>query len=142
MSCRHHVVYHGFGQVKHRIQIGVDHVLPLLYRHFFQGAVFGDACIVDQHTDVAAKVFFDVGHQGLRVVKIGDVTLIGFGFYAQVFQLLDPSLIATRTHERADDHIASLPQLGTNFLPDTAQTTCYQCDFFCHSPLSSILSLL
>jgi hypothetical protein len=41
----------GRRHVEQRAEIGVDHRVPLLERHLVEGAVLGDAGIVDQHVD-------------------------------------------------------------------------------------------
>ena len=46
-----HAVDHRARHVEQRIEIGADHLLPLLMRHLLQHGVARDAGIVDQHFD-------------------------------------------------------------------------------------------
>ena len=49
----HHVRDHLFGHVKHGVQIGLDHHIPVFAGHFQEHAVTGDTCVVHQHINAA-----------------------------------------------------------------------------------------
>ena len=51
-----HAVDHRPGHVEQRVEIGADHLLPLLVRHLLEHGVARDAGIVDQHLDRADLV--------------------------------------------------------------------------------------
>src|SRR5581483_6381463 len=46
-----HAVDHRTGLVEHRVEIGADHLLPLLVRHLLEHGVARDAGVVDQRLD-------------------------------------------------------------------------------------------
>ena len=48
-----HVGHHLLGDVEHAVQVGFNHLVPVLAGHLEEHAVAGDAGIVDQHIDAA-----------------------------------------------------------------------------------------
>src|SRR5690606_39484421 len=67
-----HAVDHRAGDVEHRVEVGVDHVLPLFGGHLVEGAVAGDAGVVDQDVDRAQRLL-DLTHHRFGVPGAGDV---------------------------------------------------------------------
>src|SRR3546814_873068 len=69
-----HAFDHRAGHVEHRVEVGVDDLLPLLRAHLVEGAVAGDAGVVDQDVD-RAELLLDLAHHRLGVLGRGNVTL-------------------------------------------------------------------
>src|SRR5690606_11959257 len=57
-----HALDHRTGDVEHRVEVGVDHLVPLLGGHAVEGGVAGDAGVVDQDLDRAQRRL-DPAHQ-------------------------------------------------------------------------------
>jgi len=45
------------GHVEHGVQVGFNDCIPIFARHFQEHAVFGNACVVDQHVNGAVLGF-------------------------------------------------------------------------------------
>ena len=70
-----HAFDHLAGHVEQRAEIGVDDRVPLIERHLVEGAVLGDAGVVDQHVD-RAEVGFDLLDTGRAGVERVDVPFV------------------------------------------------------------------
>src|SRR5690606_24184292 len=69
-----HAFDHRTGDVEHRVEVGVDDIAPLPGRHLVEGAVAGDAGVVDKDVDGAERPL-DFAHHGLCLVGRGHVAL-------------------------------------------------------------------
>src|SRR3546814_2479753 len=69
-----HAFDHRAGDVEHRVEVGVDDLLPLLRAHLVEGAVAGDAGVVDQDVD-RAELLPDLAHHRHGVLGRGTVPL-------------------------------------------------------------------
>ncbi len=78
-----HAFDHGPRHVEQRIEIGVDHGMPLLGGHAVKGAVAGDPGIVDQNFD-GAEICLDLFQAGGAGLGVRDIPFVnrnsGFGF--------------------------------------------------------------
>ena len=62
----------GRRHIEQRVEIGVDHLIPLVRRHLVEHAVLGDAGIVDQYVDRPELRLdgLEIGRAGLVVADI------------------------------------------------------------------------
>ncbi|KAG0765505.1 hypothetical protein G6F22_018003 [Rhizopus arrhizus] len=60
------------GDVEHRIEVGVDHIVPLVHAHAMEGGVTGDAGVVDQDLD-RAQFGLDRAYQRFGAAGVGDL---------------------------------------------------------------------
>src|SRR5713101_6288766 len=70
-----HPLNHLARHVEQRTEIGIDHRIPLLERHLVEGAILGDAGIVDQHVD-RTQIRFDLLDASGAAVERTDVPFI------------------------------------------------------------------
>ena len=98
----HHIAHHLLGDVEHGVQVGLDHLLPVIGRHFDEHAVTCNACVVHQHIDIAAL--------GLGTIEcldggipVADITCRRIEGITQSFLLLKPLLEIARWATSCDD---------------------------------------
>src|SRR3546814_18548503 len=70
-----HAFDHRAGHVEHRVEVAVDDLLPLLRPHLVEGAVAGDAGVVDQDVD-RAHLLLDLAHPRLGALPPGTLPLV------------------------------------------------------------------
>ena len=107
VSLAPHGGLYGLGHAEDAFEVGVHHAVELLLCHAFDGAVVGDACVVDEDVDLA-EVGEDLLDEGLGGVVVGHVGGVAFGFHAEGGELLlhgDHLLVACAS---AESHVAAL----------------------------------
>ena len=118
------------GRVEQAGEIGINHRPPVLRGHLAEGAVAGDASIVDQYIDRADSLVHHV--EGLAgAVPVGDVAVDAVEVEARLELLGNPGGLAAGVGITAHHHGESIPiQALADRRTDTAHTTgdqCYTC---------------
>ena len=79
---------HMFHAVKGSLQIDIDHLIELFFAHLHSQVIFCDSCVVYQDVDGTEFLFYG-SHHFFGRIKIGDISLIYFGFSAVFFDRSD-----------------------------------------------------
>ena len=117
--------------VEHGVEVGVDHRLPVLDRHFQEHAIAGDAGVVDQHVDgtVLGHGLAESFGGGVPIGHIADRSVKGVTLG---FLLAQPFVKVTAGAAARNDLVAHLVQTMANGGPDAAHAACDVCDFLTH----------
>ena len=107
-------------EVEGRLEVDVDHQVPLLLGHTHHQAVARDACVIDQHVDTA-EVSEHLLDQLVGVIEVSRVGGIGLSLDAEPLELLDEGLYGLVYLEVSDDDIGAL--LGVLQCYGTTDTT-------------------
>src|SRR5690606_33866881 len=116
----------GLGHVETAAQVDAHDVVPIVIAHPGEGAVAGDAGIVDDDID-RADLCRDAGAAVEAGLMVADVPFIG-GDAGPIGKFARPFVIAAIVGDDGDAHVA---QLQRNGFPDAATAAGDDCDT-CH----------
>ena len=86
ISGRHHRSDHGMAEVVNRIEVGVDHILPLIGSHSGEQAIPDNSRVIDQNVDLFPFVEHFL-HHTIRIFGRGRIGLNPYDFPLIQFQL-------------------------------------------------------
>ena len=125
----HHDRRHGMDEVVGRLEIDVDHHIPLFLIHLEHQAVAGDAGIVHQHID-AAEILHDLVNHLMGLLEVGGIGSVGLAAHAQskyfVLRILG---IVVDGQIRKSDVGAVLCEAKGDRTADTARSSRHHSDF-------------
>ncbi len=120
---------HRLGEVEHRLEVYIDHRVPLFFGHAEQKPVFGDAGVVDQHVD-ASEILCYGSHHFRGVFGVGGVRGVAFGLYAHAFQFLHQRLHVLVVTQVGESDVGTFGgEAQRNGLSDAARRAGNQSDF-------------
>src|SRR5882672_1646398 len=121
----HHAAQHGLGEAEHRLEVGVDHRVPLGFLHAHGEVVLRDPRVVDEDRH-RAVVLLEIRHDGIDVRLDPDVELHAPALHARGAKGVADRLRARRGSRRADHGGAPRAELERDRLADAARSAAYQ----------------
>jgi hypothetical protein len=106
-----------------RVQVGVDHRVPMIRRHLVEHGITGDACIVDQDVH-RTKVILDLLERGFAGFIAAHVPLHHFDAGLGL-ELVGSFIVAGIT---GDDLVPGILQRGGNGSTNSARTAGDDCN--------------
>ncbi len=126
-----HALDHRAGDVEHRVEIGVDDLVPLLGGHAVERGVAGDAGVVDQDFHRPQRRL-DLADEGARVLGRGHVALEQGNLVALRLHALLPGARLFFVAIVAGNPMALVGQAFADGGTDAAGAAGDQCDAGCH----------
>ena len=130
----HHVGDHLLGHVEHRVQVGLDHHVPVLTAHFQEHAVARNTGVVHQHID-HAMLGLGLGKGFHGGVPIADIARRCVKGVAQCRLFANPLDVVTGGATTCDDFKTFFVQALANGGTDSTHTTGNVSNFLTHDCL-------
>ena len=126
-----HAFDHLLGHIEHAVEVGRDDSVPVGLAHFAELAVARDACVVDQHADLAV-LSFDLVKGSHRGVPVTDIAHRSVKAVAQCFLFIQP-FAGVAGRPASGNHLeAVFGQSLANSRSNAAHAAGNVCDFLCH----------
>src|SRR5690606_10592762 len=103
----HHDPRRRFGKVEYRLEVYLQHIIPLVLGHAEQQAIFGDARIVDNDVE-RSELRYDIVNQLLSCIEFGSIRTIALYFGAIGLKFLLQCIAFFDVGQVGECHVLSL----------------------------------